>query len=77
MHLLTVCCLCLRYMRSPHSLDFGLLMLMIAVSNYILGLGLDTWGFTARQLAAGLGFAMMIPGILWLPAVRRWTRNAA
>lgn len=59
------------------SLDFGLLMLMIAVSNYILGLGLDTWGFTARQLAAGLGFAMMIPGILWLPAVRRWTRNAA
>jgi predicted MFS family arabinose efflux permease len=58
------------------SLDFGLLMLMIAVSNYILGLGLDAWGFTARQLAAGLGFAMIIPGILWLPAVRRWTRGA-
>jgi MFS family permease len=59
------------------SLDFGLLMLMIAVSNYILGLGLDAWGFSARQLAAGLGFAMIIPGILWLPAVRRWTHGAA
>lgn len=58
------------------SLDFGLFMLMIAVSNYILGLGLDTWGFTARQLAAGLGLAMIVPGILWLPAARRWTRGA-
>jgi predicted MFS family arabinose efflux permease len=59
------------------SLDFGVLMLMIAVSNYLLGLGLDTWGFTARQLAAGLGFAMIVPGILWLPAVQRWTRSTA
>lgn len=59
------------------SLDFGLFMLMIAVSNYILGLGLDTWGFSARQLAAGLGFAMMIPGILWIPAARRWTNDTA
>lgn len=56
------------------SLDFGLFMLMIAISNYVMGLGLDTWGFTARQLAAGLGFAMIIPGILWMFAVRHWTR---
>jgi len=59
------------------SLDFGLFMLMIAGSNYILGLGLDTWGFTARQLAAGLGLVMIVPGILWLPAARRWTRGGA
>jgi len=59
------------------SLDFGLFMLMIAVSNYVLGLGLDAWGFSARQLAAGLGLVMIIPGILWMPAARRWTRGAA
>ncbi|HET7101033.1 MAG TPA: MFS transporter, partial [Terriglobia bacterium] len=59
------------------SLDFGLFMLMIAVSNYILGLGLDTWGFSARQLAAGLGLVMMIPGSLWLVGLRRWTGDAA
>lgn len=59
------------------SLDFGLFMLMIAVSNYILGLGLDTWGFSARQLAAGLGFVMMIPGGLWMVGLRRWNGEAA
>jgi MFS family permease len=59
------------------SLDFGLFMLMIAVSNYILGLGLDTWGFTVRQLAAGLGLVMIIPGILWMLGLRRWIRGAA
>jgi MFS family permease len=59
------------------SLDFGLLMLMIAVSNYIMGLGLDTWGFTARQLAGGLGLVMIVPGILWMLGLRRWTASAA
>jgi MFS family permease len=59
------------------SLDFGLLMLMIAVSNYIMGLGLDTWGFTARQLAAGLGLVMIVPGVLWMLGLRRWTARAA
>ena len=59
------------------SLDFGLLMLMIAVSNYIMGLGLDTWGFSARELAAGLGLVMIVPGILWMLGLRRWTARAA
>ena len=59
------------------SLDFGLFMLTIAVSNYVMGLGLDTWGLTARQLAAGLGFAMIVPGILWMAGLRRWTRDSA
>ncbi len=52
------------------SVDFGVFMLMIAISNYLMGLGLDTWGFTARQLAAGLGFVMIVPGILWMVALR-------
>ena len=59
------------------SVDFGVLMLMIAVSNYIMGLGLDTWGFTARQLAAGLGLVMIVPGVLWMAALQRWSGRAA
>ena len=58
------------------SLDFGLLMLAIAASNYVMGLGLDTWGLTARQLAAGLGFVMTIPGILWILGLRRFATRA-
>ncbi len=59
------------------SVDFGMFMLMIAVSNYLMGLGLDTWGFSARQLAAGLGFVMIVPGILWMVALRLWRSDAA
>jgi MFS family permease len=54
------------------SLDFGLLMLMIAISNYLVGRGLDSWGFTAQQLAAALGLVMLIPGVLWLGARKFW-----
>ena len=53
------------------SVDFGILMLMIAISNYLMGLGLDTWGFSARELAAGLGLVMIVPGVLWMAVLRR------
>jgi len=59
------------------SVDFGVFMLMIAVSNYLMGVGLDTWGLTARQLAASLGFVMIVPGILWMVPLRIWKREAA
>jgi predicted MFS family arabinose efflux permease len=59
------------------SLDFGMLMLSIAASNYLIGVGLDRWGLSARQLAAGLGLVMIVPGILWMLGLRRWTRGAA
>ncbi|HUX45750.1 MAG TPA: MFS transporter [Terracidiphilus sp.] len=59
------------------SVDFGLFMLTIAISNYLMGLGLDTWGLTARQLAAGLGFVMIVPGVLWMVALRKWQSGAA
>lgn len=58
------------------SLDFGLLMLMIAISNYLVGQGLDTWSFTARQLAAALGLVMVLPGILWIGAQKLWGPEA-
>lgn len=59
------------------SLDFGMLMLSVAVSNYLIGIGLDSWRLSARQLAADLGFVMIVPGILWMLGLRRWARGVA
>ncbi len=52
-------------------------MLMIAVSNFLIGRGLDSWGFTARELAAALGAIMVIPGVLWFGTRRYWKAGAA
>lgn len=59
------------------ALDFGLLMLMIAVSNYVVGHGLDVWGFTPRELAAALGLLMIVPGVLWIGSRKFWRQPAA
>jgi len=59
------------------SLDFGLLMLMIAISNYVVGRGLDIWGFTPRELAAALGLLMIVPGVLWIGTRKFWKEQAA
>jgi predicted MFS family arabinose efflux permease len=61
-----------RFRGRVFALDFGMLMLMIAVSNFVVGTGLDNWGFSARQLAAALGVLILIPGLLWPLAQRRW-----
>lgn len=55
-----------RFRGRVFALDFGLNMLTASASNYFVGLGLDTWKFTARQLAAALGFVLLVPGFLWL-----------
>ncbi len=47
------------------ALDFGVWMLTVSVSNYLVGVGLDRWGFSARELAAALGLAMCLPGAMW------------
>ena len=63
-----------RFRGRVFAVDIGLLMLMVSASNYVIGVGLDTWKFTARQLAAALGCTLMVPGLLWLPAQARWGR---
>ena len=50
------------------ALDTGILMAMVSASNYLIGVGLDTWKLTPRQLAAALGCALLVPAIAWLPA---------
>lgn len=63
-----------RFRGRVFALDFGLLMLSISVSNFLVGKGLDDWGFSARQLAGGLGLLILIPGFLWPLAQARWGR---
>jgi len=59
------------------ALDLGMLMLAVSASNFVLGLGVDTWKFTPRQLAAGLGGLLLIPGFLWLPIQAAWGHKAS
>jgi MFS family permease len=61
-----------RFRGRVFALDMGMLMLAVSASNYVLGLGLDTWKFTAPQSAVGLGLALIIPGLLWLPVQAKW-----
>jgi hypothetical protein len=56
-----------RFRGRVFALDFGMNMLAAAGSNYLIGVGLDVWKFSARQLATALGMALIIPGLLWLP----------
>ncbi len=65
-----------RLMGRVFALDFGLLMLSISASNFLVGKGLDDWGFDARQLTAFLGLMMLVPGILWFLAQARWGRES-
>jgi MFS family permease len=54
------------------ALDAGMIMLAISSSNFVIGMGLDTWNFTARQWAAGMGVTLLIPCLLWLPVQAAW-----
>jgi predicted MFS family arabinose efflux permease len=58
------------------ALDFGLIMLAVSVSNYLLGVSLDAWRIDPRQLALLFGCALLIPGFLWLPAQARWAGDS-
>ena len=64
-----------RFRGRVFAVDYGANMLMAAVSNYVLGVGLDVWHLGVRQLAMGLGIVMMIPAVLWLPAQAKWGKE--
>jgi len=57
------------------AVDFGMNMLAAAVSNYIMGLGLDVWKVDARQLAGGLGLVLLIPALPWFAAQAKWGKK--
>jgi MFS family permease len=64
-----------RFRGRIFACDFGLNMLAASASNYVVGVGLDTWRLTARQLAAALGLVLMLPALLWLPAQFTWGKT--
>ncbi len=66
-----------RFRGRIFALDFGAWMLAVSVSNYLVGLGLDHWGLSARQLAAALGGAMLLLGVVWRWTSRNWTDHRA
>jgi MFS family permease len=66
-----------RFRGRVFALDFGAWMLAVSVSNYLIGVGLDHWGLSARELAAALGGVMLLPGFAWLWASRRWAGHRA
>jgi len=66
-----------RFRGRIFALDMGLLMLAVSASNFIIGMGLDTWKLSAPQLAAGLGALLVIPGFLWIPVQSAWARTRA
>jgi hypothetical protein len=66
-----------RFCGRVFAVDFGLFMLMIALSNYCVGYGLDHVGMTARELAAVLGGLLALPGFLWVIAQRVWAQSSA
>lgn len=61
-----------RFRGRVFALELGMNMLAVSGSNYVIGMALDIWKLTPRQLAAALGVALMIPGLLWLPAQATW-----
>jgi MFS family permease len=66
-----------RFRGRIFSLDYGLNMLAAAACNYAIGVGADTWHLKPRQLAALMGTALLVPGLLWFPALARWVKDRA
>ena len=64
-----------RFRGRVFAVDLGLLMLMVSAANYLIGVGLDTWNLSPRQLAVALGCAMLVPAVAWLPVQSRWGRS--
>lgn len=64
-----------RFRGRVFAVDFGLNQFAAATSTYFIGVGLDKWKFSAREIAAALGFALMLPGFFWLPAQATWAKR--
>lgn len=60
-----------KFLGRVFALELALLTLTMSVSTYATGWAIDYGGFSPRQMAAILGFAFLIPGILWFIAQRR------
>jgi predicted MFS family arabinose efflux permease len=60
-----------HFLGRVFALEMGFLTLAMSLSTYVTGWGLDHAGLSARQMAAWLGAAFLIPGLAWL-VLQRW-----
>jgi len=60
-----------KFLGRVFALELALLTLTMSASTYITGWAIDHGGLSPRQMAAILGFAFLIPGILWFIIQRR------
>jgi MFS family permease len=61
-----------RFRGRVFAVDFGMNMLAAAISNYVMGVGLDVWRIDPRDLAGALGLVLLIPAAFWLVAQSWW-----
>lgn len=60
-----------KFLGRVFALELALLTLTMSVSTYLTGWAIDYGGMSPRQMAAILGFAFLVPGILWFITQRR------
>lgn len=64
-----------RFLGRVFALELALLTLTMSASTYLTGWAIDYGGVSPRQMAAILGFAFLVPGILWFIIQRRMGRE--
>ncbi|MDQ4122766.1 MAG: MFS transporter [Acidobacteriota bacterium] len=55
--------------------ELCLLTLVLAGSNYAVGVLLDDFNFSLRQVTIGIGLTATIPGIIWFATRKFWQRD--
>jgi MFS family permease len=55
--------------------ELCLLTLMLAGSNYAVGVLLDDFNFSLRQVTIGIGLVAAIPGVIWFVTRKFWQKD--
>ncbi len=60
-----------RFLGRVFAIEMALVTLLMSLSTFLTGWGLDFAGFSPRTMATLLGFAFMIPGLAWF-GIQHW-----
>ncbi|MEW6130363.1 MAG: MFS transporter [Acidobacteriota bacterium] len=66
-----------RFLGRVFALEQSLMTLTLSTSTYLTAKGMDSFGYHPKPLASMLGFAFIIPGIIWWVIQRRLDRADA
>ena len=64
-----------RFRGRVFSADLGLNTIMVSITSFLAGTFIDR-GVPVRQYALYTGISLLLPGCVWLTALRLWKRNA-